>query len=145
MIKDLAFTAKRENLPQMLSIVTEEIKKYFKEDKWINRLKVCAEEILVNIIDYSGSKMLYISCEFLKEENALQFKFADEGTPYNPLENTLEVDIDAEMDARNIGGLGIFLYTTIMDKVEYQHENGKNILTAIKNLSKGVEDGCEIK
>lgn len=145
MIKDLAFTAKRENLPQMLSTLTEEIKKYFKEDKWINRLKVCAEEILVNIIDYSGSKMLYISCEFLKEKNALQFEFADEGTPYNPLENTLEVDIDAEMDARNIGGLGIFLYTTIMDKVEYRHENGKNILTAIKNLSEGVEDGCGIK
>lgn len=145
MIKDLAFTAKRENLPQMLSTLTEEIKKYFKEDKWINRLKVCAEEILVNIIDYSGSKMLYISCEFLKEKNALQFEFADEGTPYNPLENALEVDIDAEMDARNIGGLGIFLYTTIMDKVEYRHENGKNILTAIKNLSEGVEDGCGIK
>jgi anti-sigma regulatory factor (Ser/Thr protein kinase) len=65
----------------------------------------------------------------------LRFEFADEGTPYNPLENNVEVDIDAEMDARNIGGLGIFLYTTIMDKVEYRYENGKNILTTTKKIN----------
>jgi hypothetical protein len=68
MLKNLTFPAERKILPQMLEKITEEIKKYVKENKWINRLKVCAEEILINIIDYSGSKILYISCEFLKEK-----------------------------------------------------------------------------
>lgn len=135
MLKDLAFPAVRENLPQILSTITAEIKKYFHDDKWINRLKVCAEEILVNIIDYSGSKNVYVTCEFLDAENALRFEFADEGTPYNPLEEKPDVDIDADIDERRIGGLGIFLYTTIMDKMEYRYEGGKNHLIAIKNLS----------
>ena len=145
MLQNLTFQAKRENLPQMLAQIAAEISKYVKNEIWFNRLKLCAEEILVNIIDYSGSEKLYISCEFVESENALRFEFADEGTPYNPLENDTEVDINAEMDARNIGGLGIFLYTTIMDKLDYNYKDGKNILTAIKFLSEGDEDGCAIK
>ena len=139
MLQNVTFQAKRENLPQMLAQITAEISKYVTDAIWLNRLKLCAEEILVNIVDYSGSEKLYISCEFVKSENALRFEFADEGTPYNPLENDTEVDIDAEMDARNIGGLGIFLYTTIMDKIEYNYKDGKNILTATKFLSEGNE------
>mgnify|MGYP002854142328 CR=1 FL=1 len=136
MLKNLEYPTERKLLPQMLSRITDEIKKYISDEKWINRLKVCSEEILVNIIDYSNSAKLYISCEFLNNE--LRFEFVDAGTPYNPLEEKPEVDIDAEIDERGIGGLGIFLYTTIMDKIEYKFENGKNHLIAIKNLDEAV-------
>ena len=136
MLKNLEYPAERKLLPQMLASITDEIKNYISDDKWINRLKVCSEEILVNIIDYSNSAKLYISCECLNDE--LRFEFVDVGTPYNPLEEKPAVDIDAEFDERVIGGLGIFLYTTIMDKIEYKFEDGKNHLIAIKNLSEAV-------
>ena len=131
----LTFPTKRELLPQMLSTITNEIIKYFTDDKLINRLKVCAEEILVNIVDYSGSDKLYIKCDFLESENALRFEFIDEGKPYNPLEQAPEVDLDADIDERGIGGLGIFLYTTIMDKTEYFFKDGKNHLITLKYLT----------
>lgn len=134
MLQCKEFPAKREILPQMLREITGEIKKYFTDDKWINRLKVCAEEILVNIVDYSGSEKIFVSCEFLTEEKTLRFEFVDEGELYNPLEEVPEVDIDAEADVRQIGGLGIFLYTTIMDKLEYTCDDGKNHLLAYKKL-----------
>lgn len=134
MLHNKEFPARREILPQALTEITAEIKKYFTDDKWINRLKVAAEEILVNIVDYSGSEKVYVSCEFLEEENALRFEFVDEGELYNPLEEVPEVDIDAELDERQIGGLGIFLYETIMDKLEYHCDDGKNHLLAYKNL-----------
>ncbi|MBR4903434.1 MAG: ATP-binding protein [Selenomonadaceae bacterium] len=135
MLKNVAFPAKRELLPEMLKKITDEIDKYVKDSKWLNRLKVCSEEILINIIDYSGSDKVYITCEFLDAEKTLRFEFADEGTPYNPLEEKSEVDIDADIDERSIGGLGIFLYTTMMDKMEYRYANGKNHLIAIKKFS----------
>lgn len=138
MLKNWTFPAERKFLPQMLAEIEGEISKYISNNIWLNRLKLCSEEILVNIIDYSGSKNLGFSFEFLENENSLRFEFIDEGTPYNPLENDNEVDIEAEMDDRSIGGLGIFLYTTIMDKMAYRYENGKNILTAIKNLGEAV-------
>ena len=134
MLQNKEFPAEREVLPQMLTEITAEVKKYFTDDKWINRLKVCSEEILVNIVDYSGSKKVWVSCDFLAEKNTLRFEFVDEGELYNPLEEVPEVDIDAELDGRRIGGLGIFLYTTIMDKLEYHCEDGKNHLLAYKKL-----------
>lgn len=134
MLQCKEFPAKRENLPQMLTEITGEIKKYFKDVKWINRLKVCAEEILVNIIDYSGSERVYVSCDFLADEETLRFEFVDEGTLYNPLEAVPEVDTDAEMDNRPVGGLGIFLYTAMMDKLEYHCDDGRNHLLAYKKL-----------
>lgn len=135
MLKDVAFPARRELLPQMLETIMDDISKYVADDKWQNRLKVCSEEILVNIIDYSGSAELYISCEFDDAEETLRLEFVDNGEEYNPLEEKPEVDIDAEIDERSIGGLGIFLYTTIMDKMEYRYENNQNHLIAIKNFS----------
>ena len=134
MLHSKEFPARREMLPQMLTEMTAEIKKYFTDSKWINRLKVAVEEILVNIIDYSGSEKIYVSCEFLAEEQTLRFEFVDEGELYNPLENKAQVDIDAALDEREIGGLGIFLYETIMDKLEYRCDDGKNHLLAYKNL-----------
>ena len=132
-----AYLTKRELLPEMLAKITDEITKYVNDDKLINRLKICSEEILVNIVDYSQSDKLYISCEFLDSDNSLRFEFTDEGTPFNPLEEKPEVDIDAGIDERGIGGLGIFLYTAIMDKVEYRYEDGKNHLITIKYLTDG--------
>ena len=132
-----AYPTKRELLPEMLAKITDEITKHVNDDKLINRLKVCSEEILVNIVDYSQSDKLYISCEFLDSDNSLRFEFTDEGKQFNPLEEKPEVDIDADIDERGIGGLGIFLYTAIMDKVEYRYEDGKNHLITIKYLTDG--------
>ena len=134
MLHNKEFPAVREVLPQILSEISGEVVKYFKDDKWINRLKVASEEILVNIVYYSGSDKVFVSCEYLADEKILRFEFVDEGELYNPLEQKPEVDIEADMDARSIGGLGIFLYETIMDKLEYHSDDGKNHLVAFKNL-----------
>ena len=134
MLQSKEFPAKREILSQMLTEIGDEVEKYFTDEKWINRLKVCAEEILANIINYSGSEKVYVSCDFLEDEQTLRFEFVDEGALYNPLEEVPEVDIEAELDERSIGGLGIFLYTTIMDKLEYHCDDGRNHLLAYKKL-----------
>lgn len=135
MLKDLAFPARRELLPQMLTTIMEEISQHVKDDKWRNRLKVCSEEILINIIDYSGSDKVYVTCEFNDAGKTLRLEFVDEGTPYNPLEEKSDVDIDADIDERRIGGLGVFLYTTMMDEMKYRYEDGKNHLIAIKKFT----------
>lgn len=134
MLHKKEFPALRELLPQMLSEITDEVKKYFTDDIWINRLKVCSEEILVNIIDYSSSKKIFVSCEFDEAENALRFEFVDEGKLYNPLEEAPTVDLEKDISERAIGGLGVFLYTTIMDRLEYNSDDGRNHLIAYKKI-----------
>lgn len=92
MLQNKEFPVEREVLPQMLTEITNEVKKYF------------------------------------TDENALRFEFVDEGELYDPPKKIPDVDIESEMTERQVGGLGIFLYTTIMDKLEYRCEDGKNHL-----------------
>ena len=131
------FPTKRELLPQMLSTITDEVKKYVRDNILINRLKICSEEILVNIVDYSKSDKLFITCDYRESDQSLRFEFVDEGTPFNPLEEQPEVDLNADIDERGVGGLGIFLYTTIMDEIAYRYEDGKNHLVTVKYLGRG--------
>lgn len=131
------YPTRRELLPEMLTGLTEEITKHADDAILINRLKVCSEEILTNIVDYSGAEEVKISCEYLAAADALRFEFIDDGARFDPLEEKPSVDISAELDERSIGGLGIYLYTTIMDEVEYRYEGGKNHLVAVKYLGKG--------
>ncbi len=136
-MKESEFSATKEALHEILEAVEHEISKYVGERRLKNRLKVSAEEILTNIISYAypdtGGK-IYVSCEFLNEKQELRFEFVDEGIPYNPLEEQPEVDLEADLDSRSIGGLGIFIYMTVMDHLEYKYENGQNHLIACKKL-----------
>jgi len=128
------FSTGREILPQILNEITEIVTMYFKDPIIINRLEIAVEEILVNIFDYSGSDKVYVSCGYLECENALRMEFVDEGELYNPIEKDTDVDINDEIDDRQIGGLGVFLYTTIMDEMAYNSDDGKNHLIAVKKL-----------
>ncbi|MCE5285605.1 MAG: ATP-binding protein [Pelosinus sp.] len=141
MLKDMIFFADMKKLPYMLDTIMQEVTQYVSDKKLLNRLKLCCEEILANIIDYAYTEKqgnIYVSCEYFADKHSLQFVFADEGTPYDPLAQKCTVDLEAGIEERPIGGLGIFLYTTIMDKVEYKYMSQKNHLILEKNLPREV-------
>ena len=101
----------------------------------IFNLNLALEEAISNIILYAYPKeethLIYLSVQ--KKENQLIFILTDTGKEFNP---TVQKKIDFTLSAteRPIGGLGIFLIQQIMNKVEYQRIDGKNILTLSKHL-----------
>ena len=99
-------------------------------------LNLALEEAVVNVMNYAYPKHqtgnIYI--EAYAEESHIQFIITDNGIPFDPTQES-EPDITASIEDRSIGGLGIFLVTHLMDKVEYKRENDKNILTLKKILS----------
>ena len=98
------------------------------------KMKLClaAEEIFVNICSYAYEKEPG-DVEFSMEvSDRIVMTFQDGGKPFNPLENTVDID-DYDMDTQ-IGGLGRLLATEIMDRAEYAYVDQKNSLVLIKNL-----------
>ena len=93
--------------------------------------RLAAEEVFMNIVSYAygpeGGDML-ITCELHEPEHSLTVKFTDKGIEFNPLEIG-EPNLDAPLEERDIGGLGIFLTTMHMDDVQYNFENETNNLT----------------
>ena len=98
--------------------------------------RLAAEEVFMNIVSYAygpdGGDMI-ISCELKEPEHALTVKFTDKGVKFNPLEIG-EPNLDAPLEERDIGGLGIFLTTMHMDDVHYNFENETNNLTMTRKL-----------
>ena len=96
-------------------------------------IRLMAEELVVNIVDYSGSD--YLDVEIERSGELVTFRFRDGGVAFNPLEKE-PPDITQPWEQRRIGGLGIYMAMKSMDKVEYDYTDGENVLT----LSKGIKD-----
>jgi len=131
--------AKLENLPLFMAAATEFARHAGFTEERIGSLELALEEVLVNVFKYAypgGQGEATVVC---RSENAgtLFIRIEDAGVPFNMLEAKAP-DINAGIDDRPIGGLGIFLVRKLMDDVRYARQDGRNILTLImlKNSSR---------
>ena len=98
-------------------------------------LNLALEEAVVNIIDYAYPEGVdgTMEIDVSEKANVLTINLVDGGQSFDPTARE-EVDITAGVEERPIGGLGIHLIRTIMDHVEYERKEGKNILTMDKKI-----------
>jgi anti-sigma regulatory factor (Ser/Thr protein kinase) len=89
-------------------------------------IRMVVEELVVNIVDYSGSN--YMNVEISCEKDRFTMCYRDGGVPFNPLKNE-PPDFSLPIAQRQVGGLGIFLALTSMDTAEYEFVNGENVFT----------------
>lgn len=138
-MKELKIEATIDNLAQVFRFLSESMESCNVDTKVKRQIKLCVEELFVNIAHYAYDPdvgMAKISIDTVQDENGkpkMVISFADEGRPYDPL-SAPEPDIEAELDDRRIGGLGVFLVRAAMDSVEYEHKDGQNITTIEKEL-----------
>lgn len=98
-------------------------------------LNLALEEAVSNIILYAypGQTGKEIKVYAATTANCLVFTLTDTGESFDPL-GAKGADITLPLEERPVGGLGIFLIKNIMDEVEYQRIEGKNIFTLKKEL-----------
>ena len=98
-------------------------------------LNLVLEEAVSNVILYAYGKeeQKDISLVAYSSDDNLVFVLTDSGTEFDPTK-VPDADITLSAEEREIGGLGIFLIRQIMNTVEYQRIDGKNVLTLGKEL-----------
>ena len=57
-----------------------------------------------------------------------------DGAPLDYFFGKEDPDINAPLDQRQVGGLGIFICKQMMDNIEYRYAEGNNILTMTKKI-----------
>ncbi|NLD48456.1 MAG: ATP-binding protein [Clostridiaceae bacterium] len=140
-MKKTKIRAVLENLDEMIDFIIADLNSCVSDKKLVNLIRLSCEEVLVNIISYAypdSEGDVEIIQEIPGDNGEIFIRFIDDGFPYNPLLND-EPDMDASIENRKIGGLGVYLYKTIMDSVIYERKEGKNILTFIKEIKKDEE------
>ncbi|MBO6012241.1 MAG: ATP-binding protein, partial [Bacteroidales bacterium] len=92
-------------------------------------------EAVVNVMNYaypSGTKG-DVTVEASANDVRLKFTVIDSGAPFDP---TVRAEVDTTLSAedRPIGGLGIHLVRQIMDSINYERVDGRNVLTLRKKF-----------
>jgi sigma-B regulation protein RsbU (phosphoserine phosphatase) len=99
------------------------------------QMNLALEEAVVNVMNYAYPPEthgdIYIMAE--ADEKRLKFTISDNGMPFDPTAHH-SVDTTLSAEERPIGGLGIHLITQLMDSVNYERKNNKNVLTLRKKL-----------
>lgn len=103
----------------------------------IYQLNLVLDELLTNIVSYGYDDDLAhdISLQLRVEPGRLIAVLADDGKPFNPLEEAPVAILAGPLEERPIGGLGIHFMRALMDEVTYQRTDHHNQLTLIKHLN----------
>ena len=102
------------------------------------QLQLCLEEMVLNVINYGfdddAEHEIHIDFDFQIDSRTITVNILDDGRRFDPLTEVPEPDIDAKLEDRTVGGLGVHFVRTFMDDADYRHEGGKNRLTLTKNV-----------
>lgn len=90
------------------------------------KIRLCVEEVEENILCYSGTTWVEVSVT--ADCGMLKIAFRDGGMEFDPLSRK-DPDINAPLEEREVGGLGIFLCKQMMDSLEYRFENHCNMFS----------------
>ena len=98
-------------------------------------LNLALEEAVSNVIlyAYGEEKQKEITLLANMSDNNLTFVLTDYGKEFDPTK-VPDADVTLSAEEREIGGLGIFLIRQIMNTIEYQRVDGKNVLIMGKQL-----------
>jgi len=101
------------------------------------KIDLALDEVFTNIVRYGYDDQLSheIVVRLKGGQNSIRISIEDDARPFNPL-LAPEVDVDAPVAERRIGGLGIHLVRNLMDQVRYQRRPVGNRLILIKRLGK---------
>ena len=100
------------------------------------QLRLAVEEAVVNVIDYAYpvGQQGEIEVRVMSDGKTLKTVITDSGVAFDPTAKE-KADTTLSAEDRQIGGLGILLVREIMDTINYERQQGKNVLTLIKQLN----------
>lgn len=111
------------------------VEEFAERDNWppdlVFKLNLVLEELGVNIVNYSGATG-DIEISLASDANMVRVEIADNGRPFNPLDELDTPDISAPLGERPVGGLGVHLVRSMMDELSYSREDGMNRLAMTK-------------
>ena len=98
-------------------------------------MNLALDELVTNTILYGfdnpANQWFQVRIEVSGSE--LRGELVDEGRAFNPLD-VPSPDLNAPLRDRELGGLGLHLVRSLMDRLDYRREGSKNVLTLMKRI-----------
>jgi sigma-B regulation protein RsbU (phosphoserine phosphatase) len=123
-----------DELGRLAAIVDEFIEQQGLPERISFNFNLCLDELITNIVSYGydDDQRHEIHVGLALEDGALVCRIVDDAREYDPFVEAPEPDLDAGVDDRPIGGLGVFLVKEFMDRTEYRRDGNRNVVTLWK-------------
>ena len=139
LMKDNRFELKVDSRLENLSIISDFITKVMRQigakERSISEVQLAVDEACTNIIRHAYSErkdVITLTLELADED--LLITITDRGKPFDP-SSIPPPDLEADVDERKTGGLGIYFMRKLMDYVNYSFDAEEgNKLTMRKHL-----------
>ncbi len=134
-------TAKLQIVPEtgggQWSEIDSAVAEFSREQGWPEDLdftiRLMVEELVLNAVDYgTDDKSTEVELQLTSDKDKVRFVVSDNGVAFNPLEQSPIPDLDALIEDRRIGGLGVHFIKTMADSVTYERLEGRNRMTIVK-------------
>lgn len=98
------------------------------------QVTVVLDELVTNAVSYgiAPGETRPIVLRIRQADGVLEIVLSDPGQPFDP-RTAPEPDTEASLEDRKIGGLGIHIARSFMDRLDYRYD-GHNHLTLVKRL-----------
>src|SRR5687767_14061669 len=98
-------------------------------------VNLALDEVVTNLVlhgfdDPTGQEF---EARLTAKDGVVAAEVEDEGRSFNPLEFP-SPNLEAPLEERELGGLGIHLVRSLMDRVEYRRAGAKNVLSMRKRI-----------
>jgi serine/threonine-protein kinase RsbW len=132
------FPTKYESLDAMREFVCQAAEDASMNESDSYKVQLAVDEACSNIIEHACEgecgEEIEITCT--ASDDQLTVMIRDHGEPFDP-DNVPMPDLDADLEDRPVGGLGIFLMKRLMDEIRYEVLGGAgNVLTLVKNRTR---------
>jgi serine/threonine-protein kinase RsbW len=142
----ITLTADLDALAKISAFITEAAEYCGLDERATWQVQLAVDEAATNVIQHAydeenpGDITLGWSCE----ANRFVVTLRDRGRQFDP-ESVPPPDISSPLEERQVGGLGLYLITRLMDEARFDfHPQEGNVLTMVKYLSSTLRDDVVI-
>jgi len=122
-------------LDRLRETIVEFLQSHHVDEGPISRIELSIYEAVVNIIEHSSpaysDKEIRVECEI--QNHRAVVTISHYGDKFDITKASLP-DIEKHYKSGKTRGLGIYFIMTLMDRVEYSHENMMSRLTMVKRI-----------
>jgi len=132
-MKTLTFPGSYSSLVKISEFVTQAAKQLDFSDFDLYKIETAVDEACSNIIEhaYGQENLGDIEISVKINPEKLTITLTDFGKPFDP-KYVKKPNLSSNLSDRDNHGLGIYMMKQWMDIVEFDSENGRNVLTLIK-------------
>lgn len=133
----LTRAAELETLPVFRALIAEACSQAQADPQTTYDIQLAIDEACTNVVThgYAGLNPGSVMLEIKLDPGQILLTLTDFGHPFEPSEAP-KPDVNALMEDREIGGLGLFFIYNVMDNVDYKSDEAGNRLYLTKKLSK---------